>query len=67
MKSGSNIRDSQSFCKANSDLLEKAALRRFYSRERIVTWKAKHEFVPPDLESLPLRRGTQPGATAGAD
>jgi hypothetical protein len=46
--------DSDAFCEANPDLLDKSTLRRFYSRERIVSWKAKYYFVRPDLDELPV-------------
>jgi hypothetical protein len=47
------ITDSNSFCGAFPELLDRALLRRFYSADRITTWMAKREFVPPDLEALP--------------
>ena len=46
--------DSDSFCNANPDLLDRFLLREFYSVERIRTLQAKREFVEPDRR--PLRR-----------
>lgn len=45
--------DSDAFCAAHPELLSKSALREYYSHERIMTWQAKREFVPPDLRPLP--------------
>ncbi|MCA9146070.1 MAG: hypothetical protein KDB05_24930 [Planctomycetales bacterium] len=44
---------SDEFCDAHPELLTKLALRKFYSRERIMTMQAKTEFVEPDLCPLP--------------
>jgi|GEM_PF-2991753 hypothetical protein len=44
---------SAEFCAAHPELLDKLLLRRFYSRERIMTLQAKAEFVEPDLTPLP--------------
>lgn len=41
------------FCDAHPELLTKLVLRRYYSRERIVSWEAKADFVEPDLCPLP--------------
>jgi hypothetical protein len=41
------------FLEAQEELLNKKALRFFYSRERIVSWRAKAEFVEPDLAPFP--------------
>jgi len=41
------------FLEAQEQLLNKKALRFFYSRERIVSWQAKAEFVEPDLVPFP--------------
>jgi hypothetical protein len=40
---------SDDFCEAHPELLSKRALLHFYSRERIMTWEAKREFIEPDL------------------
>lgn len=44
---------SDEFCQAHPELLSKTALRRYYSREQIMTMQAKSEFVDPDLNPLP--------------
>jgi hypothetical protein len=41
------------FLEAQEHLLNRKALRFFYSRDRIMTWQAKAEFVTPDLTPLP--------------
>lgn len=41
------------FCDAHPELLEKKALRLFYSRERFLSAEAKATFVEPDLAPLP--------------
>jgi hypothetical protein len=46
-------RGSVDFLDAHPDLGEKRTLLRFYSRERIMSWEAKREFVEPDLAPLP--------------
>jgi hypothetical protein len=37
------------FCDQQPQLMEKTRLKLFYSREHLMTWKAKREFVEPDL------------------
>lgn len=37
------------FCEQQPQLMQKAHLESFYSRERLMTWTAKREFVEPDL------------------
>lgn len=44
---------SDEFRDAHPELLSTQALRRFYSRERIMTMQAKAEFVEPNLNPLP--------------
>src|SRR5204863_5727478 len=44
------------FLDEHTQLLSKRALRFFYSRERIVSAEAKHEFVEPDLARFPVSR-----------
>lgn len=44
---------SEAFCDHHPELLDKLVLRKFYSRERILTPQAKKEFVRPDLAELP--------------
>ena len=41
------------FLDGQPQLLEKKILRLFYSRDRIMSWQAKAEFVEPDLAPLP--------------
>lgn len=41
------------FVDARPDLGEKRVLLQHYSRERIMSWEAKHQFVEPDLAPLP--------------
>ncbi len=54
-------RDADSFCDEHPELLEKKALRLFYSRERFTSPEAKATFVAPDLAPLPVsRRGSGP-------
>lgn len=45
--------DSNAFCGRFPELLDKQVLLRFYSRERLMTFDAKREFVEPDLATLP--------------
>ncbi len=44
----------EEFLDAQEQLVNRKALRFFYSRERLVSWKAKSEFVEPDLAPFPL-------------
>jgi hypothetical protein len=53
MASDAEPLDSGSFCDAHADLLDKSLLRLFYSRERLVSWEAKRDFLEPDLQPLP--------------
>lgn len=41
------------FLDAQEYLLNRKALRFFYSRERLISWQAKAEWVEPDLTPLP--------------
>jgi len=41
------------FLDTQEHLLNRKALRFFYSRDRLVSLRAKSEFVPPDLTPLP--------------
>ncbi len=41
------------FLDAQEHLLNRKALRFFYSRENLMTWRAKGEFVEPDLTFFP--------------
>jgi len=40
------------FCERHPKLMQKTCLQSFYSPERLKTWKAKREFVEPDLAPL---------------
>ena len=46
------------FCDRHPELMQKTHLRSYYSRERIVTWEAKREFVEPDLNPFSFRQGS---------
>lgn len=37
------------FCDQHPQLMQKNYLQLFYSRQRLITWQAKREFVEPDL------------------
>jgi hypothetical protein len=41
------------FLDAQEHLMNRKALRFFYSRDQLISWRAKSEFVPPDLTSFP--------------
>jgi hypothetical protein len=41
------------FLDAQEQLLNRKALRFFYSRERLISWQAKAEWLEPDLTPLP--------------
>ena len=41
------------FLEREAQLLDSKTLRFFYSRERLISWQAKAEFVEPDLAPLP--------------
>lgn len=43
----------EEFLAAQEHLTNRKALRFFYTRERLVSWQAKAEFVEPDLTPLP--------------
>jgi hypothetical protein len=42
------------FCERQPELMEKTRLQLFYSRERLMTWAAKREYVEPDLAEFSL-------------
>jgi hypothetical protein len=46
-------KDSEDFCQQQPQLLQRSALRFFYSRERIMSPTARHSFVEADLTPLP--------------
>ena len=41
------------FLDTQEHLLNRKALRFFYTRDHLISWRAKAEFVPPDLTPLP--------------
>ena len=45
-----------SFFEQHPELSQRKTLRLFYSRDRIMSWQAKAEFVEPDLAPLPVGR-----------
>jgi hypothetical protein len=59
--------DSDAFCTAHPALLDKTMPRRFYSRERISSERARRGFVAPDLRPLPARPRAEadPGLSPG--
>jgi hypothetical protein len=54
----------EEFLEAQEHLLNRKALRFFYSRDRIISWQAKAEFVEPDLVPFPQSRKSPPPAGA---
>lgn len=53
------------FLDQHTQLLAKRALRFFYSRDRIMSWEARTQFVEPDLAPLPRSaRDYRPGSKA---
>lgn len=47
------FQSSEAFCQRCPELLNKSALLRFYSRDRLMTLEAKRRFIEPDLAPLP--------------
>lgn len=47
---------SLAFLEAHPELSQRKALRLFYSRDRLMSWEAKREFLAPDLAPLPVSR-----------
>jgi len=47
---------SLAFSEAHPELSQRKSLRLFYSRDRLMSWQAKAEFVEPDLAPLPVSR-----------
>lgn len=45
--------DSRAFCEKHPHLLSSKLLRLYYTRDRIITFDAKREIVPPDIAPLP--------------
>jgi hypothetical protein len=54
------------FIEAQEHLLNRKALRFFYSRDRIVSWRAKAEFVEPDLAPFPISTKSSGGASSAS-
>ncbi len=50
--------DADSFCDQHPELLEKKALRLFYSKDIFMSMEARQRFVEPDLAPLPRARAT---------
>jgi hypothetical protein len=48
------------FLDAQEHLLNRKALRFFYTRDRLISWQAKAEWVEPDLVPLPVSRKNLP-------
>lgn len=44
------------FLDAQEHLLNRKALRFFYTRDHLISWRAKEEWVEPDLVPLPVSR-----------
>jgi hypothetical protein len=49
LSEGGAAQCADAFCDRQPELMQKIHLRLFYSRELLVTWEAKREFVEPDL------------------
>jgi hypothetical protein len=46
----------EEFLETQEHLLNRKALRYFYTREHLISWRAKAEWVEPDLVPLPVSR-----------
>lgn len=46
--------NSEAFCDACAISLNKPVLLKYYSKDRIISMKAKQTFVEPDLQPLPV-------------
>jgi hypothetical protein len=46
---GEAAESADAFCDQQPQLMQKTRLELFYSRERLMTWEAKRQFVEPDL------------------
>jgi hypothetical protein len=49
----------EAFLETQEHLLNRKALRFFYSRDRLISWQAKAEWVEPDLTPLPRHNATK--------
>ncbi len=47
------------FLELHPELSQRKSLRLFYSRDRIMSWQAKAEFLEPDLAPLPVSRSAR--------
>ncbi|HEY0550857.1 MAG TPA: hypothetical protein VGF13_14735, partial [Verrucomicrobiae bacterium] len=47
------------FIEREASILNKEALLKFYSREQLISWRAKSEFVEPDLAPFPIIRDSR--------
>jgi hypothetical protein len=59
------VESADAFCNQQPKLMQKTHLQLYYSRERLITWEAKREFVEPDLTplvSLPKMRNKERAA-----
>lgn len=45
--------NSLDFCASHPELMHKRVLLDYYTRDRIMSWKAKRSFIEPDLKPLP--------------
>lgn len=52
--------NSQEFLSENTQLASKRVLRLFYSKDRLVSERARREFVEPDIVPLPPLPGSKP-------
>jgi hypothetical protein len=48
--------NAEEFLQAQEHLLNRKALRFFYTREQLISWWAKAEWVEPDLAPLPVSK-----------
>jgi hypothetical protein len=49
LSNGGGAENADAFCDQQPQLMQKTRLQLFYSRERLMTWEAKREFISPDL------------------
>jgi hypothetical protein len=52
LSDGGPTESADAFCEQQPKLMQKTHLQFYYSRERLITWEAKREFVEPDLAPL---------------
>jgi len=65
MNASPEVPDSEAFCAASPELLDKHLLRAHYSPARIGSWDAKQRFIEPDLAPLPEVADVDPLDPAG--